>query len=51
MGEGNTMTVPACIGNAVADAMGLRDVPLPISPVKLAELLNGDEPPPPGRRT
>lgn len=50
MGEGNTMTTPACIGNAVADALGIRDVPLPITPVKLAALLHGEEPAPPAKR-
>jgi len=50
MGEGNSMTTPACIGNAVADALGIRDVKLPITPVRLAELLHGEEPPRPARR-
>ncbi len=49
VGEGNSMTTPACIGNAVADALGIRDVPLPITPVRIAALLHGEEPPPPGR--
>ena len=47
MGEGNTMSVPACLSNAVADALGVRDVPLPIVPARLAELINGPETPPP----
>ena len=47
VGEGNSMTTPACVGNAVADALGIRDVPLPITPVRIAALLHGDEPPPP----
>jgi 2-furoyl-CoA dehydrogenase large subunit len=47
VGEGNSMTTPACIGNAVADALGIRDVPLPITPVRIAALLHGEEPPPP----
>ena len=47
MGEGNTMGTPACVGNAVADAMGLRDVPLPMLPVRLAALLHGAERSPP----
>lgn len=49
VGEGNSMTTPACIGNAVADALGIRDVPLPITPVLIAALLHGDEPSPPSK--
>ncbi len=51
VGEGNSMTTPACVGNAVADALGIRDVPLPITPVRIALLLHGDEPPPPSQST
>jgi len=47
MGEGNTMSVPACLSNAVADALGVREVPLPIVPAHLAALVNGPETPPP----
>ncbi|MBI4293995.1 MAG: molybdopterin-dependent oxidoreductase, partial [Betaproteobacteria bacterium] len=47
MGEGNAMTTPACIGNAVADALNVRDVSLPLTPVKIAEILHGEEPAPP----
>ncbi len=47
MGEGNMMSTPACLCNAVADALQLRDVPLPMIPVRIAALLHGDEPPPP----
>lgn len=46
MGEGNTMGTPACIGNAVADALGqlgIRDIPMPMIPVKIAALLHGKE--------
>ncbi|MSQ20286.1 MAG: xanthine dehydrogenase family protein molybdopterin-binding subunit [Betaproteobacteria bacterium] len=51
VGEGNSMTTPACIGNAVADALGIRDVPLPITPVRIAALLHGEELPPPAKFT
>ena len=47
MGEGNTMSVPACLSNAVADALGVREVALPIVPARLAEIINGPETPPP----
>ena len=46
MGEGNTMGTPACLGNAVADALaplGIRDITLPMIPVKIAALLHGEE--------
>ncbi len=47
MGEGNTMSTPACIGNAVADALNLRDLSLPLTPVKIAKMLHGEEQAPP----
>ena len=47
VGEGNCMSTPVCIANAVADALGLKDVELPIVPAKLAEIVRGAEPPPP----
>lgn len=47
MGEGNTMSVPACLSNAVADALGVAEVPLPIMPSHIVELLHGEEAPPP----
>jgi 2-furoyl-CoA dehydrogenase large subunit len=39
LGEGNTMTVPAAIANAVADALGRDDVELPLTPGRVWELL------------
>ncbi len=39
IGEGNTMTVPAAIANAVADALGLEHVELPLTPGRVWELL------------
>jgi 2-furoyl-CoA dehydrogenase large subunit len=47
VGEGNCMSTPVCIANAVADALGLGDVTLPLVPAKLAELARGPERPPP----
>ena len=46
LGEGNNMSTPACIGNAVADALGVRDVELPLTPSKIMDLLGAEEPPP-----
>ena len=39
VGEGNCMSTPVCIANAVADAVGAKDVDLPLTPAKLAALL------------
>ncbi len=51
VGEGNCMSTPACIANAVADALGARDIVLPLVPSKLAELVRGTErAPPQGRK-
>jgi 2-furoyl-CoA dehydrogenase large subunit len=50
VGEGNCMSTPVCIANAVADALGLADVNLPLVPAKLAELLREPEPAPPKGR-
>jgi 2-furoyl-CoA dehydrogenase large subunit len=45
--EGNCMSVPACIANAVADALGVRDVQMPATPRRIHAMMAGDEPPPP----
>jgi 2-furoyl-CoA dehydrogenase large subunit len=39
LGEGNTMSVPAAIANAVADALGVEHVELPLTPARVWELL------------
>ncbi len=39
LGEGNTMSAPAAIANAVADALGRDDVELPLTPPRVWELL------------
>lgn len=52
VGEGNCMSTPVCIANAVADALGLEQVTLPLTPPKMAALLDSDpEPPPPETQT
>jgi 2-furoyl-CoA dehydrogenase large subunit len=43
MAEGNCMSTPACIANAIADALGARDIPLPMTPRRLHALLVGEE--------
>jgi 2-furoyl-CoA dehydrogenase large subunit len=39
LGEGNTMSVPAAIANAVADALEVEHVELPLTPARVWELL------------
>ncbi|WP_260924122.1 xanthine dehydrogenase family protein molybdopterin-binding subunit [Novosphingobium sp. 9] len=46
VGEGNCMSTPVCIANAVADALGIAEITLPITPAKLAEFIHGEEPQP-----
>lgn len=40
------MSTPVCIANAIADALGIEDVVLPVSPAKLAAHIHGAEPEP-----
>ena len=47
VGEGNTMSTPVCLANAVADALDLDDVDLPMTPSKVASWIAGDESAPP----
>ncbi len=47
VGEGNCMSTPVCIANAVADALGVDALDLPLTPAKLAALVRGEEPAPP----
>ena len=42
IGEGNTMSAPVCIANAVADAIGRDDVELPLTPPRVWELLRNE---------
>ena len=39
LGEGNTMSAPVAIANAVADALGRDDLELPLTPPRVWELL------------
>src|SRR5712671_3577651 len=47
LAEGNCMSTPACIANAVADALGVKDISLPLTPLRLHALLAGEEEPAP----
>jgi 2-furoyl-CoA dehydrogenase large subunit len=47
VGEGNCMSTPVCIANAVADALQAEDIDLPLVPAKLADIVRGAEPAPP----
>jgi 2-furoyl-CoA dehydrogenase large subunit len=47
IGEGNCMSTPVCLANAIADATGAEDLTLPLIPSKVAALIHGDEAPPP----
>lgn len=48
VGEGNNMSTPVCIANAVADALGASDIRLPLTPSRVRELIGiaESEPPP-----
>jgi 2-furoyl-CoA dehydrogenase large subunit len=39
LAEGNCMSTPVCIANAVADALGVSDVPLPATPRRIHAML------------
>jgi 2-furoyl-CoA dehydrogenase large subunit len=45
VGEGNSMSTPVCIANAVADALNLDDVELPLTPARLAAIVHPRESP------
>lgn len=51
VGEGNCMSTPVCLANAVADALGLDAIDLPLTPAKLAAHIHGAESAPPARQT
>jgi 2-furoyl-CoA dehydrogenase large subunit len=52
VGEGNCMSTPVCLANAVADALGVDELDLPLMPAKLVALAHGPERPrPPGARS
>jgi 2-furoyl-CoA dehydrogenase large subunit len=50
VGEGNCMSTPVCIANAVADALDMRDIVLPLVPARLADFVRGAEPAAPAGR-
>jgi 2-furoyl-CoA dehydrogenase large subunit len=41
LAEGNCMSTPACIANAIADALGVTDVVLPATPRRIYAMLKG----------
>jgi 2-furoyl-CoA dehydrogenase large subunit len=47
LAEGNCMSVPACIANAVADALGIENVSVPVTPRRIHAWLSEAEPPRP----
>ena len=44
VGEGNSMSTPVCLANAVADALGLHTVELPLTPLRVARYLDAANP-------
>lgn len=47
VGEGNCMTTPVCLANAVADALGAEALDLPLTPARIGALIHGPEGAPP----
>jgi|SRR5579862_715357 len=43
VGEGNCMSTPVCLANAVADALGIASIDLPMAPAKLAAHIHPTE--------
>ena len=50
VGEGNCMTTPVCLANAVADALGAERLDLPLTPARLTVLIHGPEGVPPAAK-
>jgi 2-furoyl-CoA dehydrogenase large subunit len=44
LGEGNNMSTPVCIANAVADALSVKNVTLPLTPSKVMQMLDANRP-------
>ncbi|AOO83870.1 xanthine dehydrogenase family protein molybdopterin-binding subunit [Bosea vaviloviae] len=44
VGEGNCMSTPVCLANAVADALGVAELNLPLTPARVAALVAAPEP-------
>jgi 2-furoyl-CoA dehydrogenase large subunit len=51
VGEGNCMSTPVCIANAVADALGEKNIVLPMVPARMRALIAGEEPAAPAGTT
>ena len=49
--EGNCMSTPVCLANAVCDALGIDDIQLPLMPSKLSAIIHGAEAAAPAGRT
>jgi 2-furoyl-CoA dehydrogenase large subunit len=49
VGEGNCMSTPVCIANAVCDALDIENIKLPLFPSKISALMHGEENPPPDK--
>jgi 2-furoyl-CoA dehydrogenase large subunit len=45
--EGNNMSTPVCLANAVCDALGIENVNLPLFPSRISALIHGEEKPRP----
>jgi len=43
LAEGNCMSTPVCIANAIADALGAADVPLPATPRRIHAMMRGKD--------
>ena len=43
IGEGNCMSTPVCLANAVADALNVDDLTLPLIPSKISALMHDEE--------
>jgi 2-furoyl-CoA dehydrogenase large subunit len=43
LAEGNCMSTPACIANAIADALGVREVTLPATPRRIHAMMEGSK--------
>ena len=46
LAEGNCMSTPVCIANAVCDALGIDHIDLPLTRDRISAILDPEEPPP-----
>ena len=44
--EGNVLATPACLANALCDALGIESIDLPLTPSKISAIIHGEESPP-----